>query len=126
MKNFNGLIFIFLFLMILSGCNSLKEDHIKLVQSKNGMSFHGLKEDQALKLVGLLEATFPELEKVKIVSVKFDESKNAYFIIPEHYMPVTPQVSAELRKSYLISKDLTWIEYRNSGEPNVKRKISSN
>lgn len=126
MKNFNGLIFIFLFLMILSGCNSLKEDHIKLVQSKNGMSFHGLKEDQALKLVGLLEATFPELEKVKIVSVKFDESKNAYFIIPEHYMPVTPQGSAELRKSYLISKDLTWIEYRNSGEPNVKRKISSN
>ena len=126
MKNFNGLIFIFLFLMILSGCNSLKEDHIKLVQSKNGMSFHGLKEDQALKLVGLLEATFPELEKVKIVSVIFDESKNAYFIIPEHYMPVTPQGSAELRKSYLISKDLTWIEYRNSGEPNVKRKISSN
>ncbi len=92
-----------------------------LTQSKKGMIFNGLKESRALEVVEVIKATFPELGKTKIVSVKFDNQEKSYYVVPEHYMAATSESTAEIAELYLVASDLSWVEYQSNGKPNVKK-----
>ena len=92
-----------------------------LAQSQKGMTFHGLKESKALEVIEVLKATFPELGTTKIVSIRFDNMDKAYYIVPEHYMAMTSESTAQIRESYLVAPDLSWVEYQSNGKPNVNR-----
>jgi hypothetical protein len=74
-----------------------------------------------LEVIGGLKEAFPELGKPKIVSIQFDNQKRACFIVPEHYIVNTSASSSEIGESYLVSANLSWVEYQSNDRNKVKK-----
>lgn len=83
---------------------------------KTELTFRGLVKIKAKKIIEVWRAAFPEEAHKKAAIVKFDGIEKAYLIVPEQEMAfetVNDLNFATISSSYLVAKDLSWVEYRS-------------
>lgn len=96
---------------------------LKFVPSNKGMSHHGIEKERAEYLVSLVVNAFPNLEGIPIVHIR--KTEEGYEVTPEQMADIVDEYTLQGRESYLLDKELKWVEQSLKDQPDVRVAITA-